>query len=200
MLSVLPLPAHAASMQIGTDNRQALKMSNTIKGRPAPAIDQSPVSTQVPAPRLVHVRRATPDDANRLLPLCAAHAAYERAPVPSASSEHLRWALQGAQPRLLAWVVEVKDEILGYLSGSVAYCTWTSTPYFLMDCLFVMEAYRSLGLGKALMQEMCTHAIEIGCQRVEWLTPTWNELAIRFYEAGGATPQDRVRFRLPLST
>lgn len=171
-------------------------MSIGDQQRAAPEVVESTDSGR--ASRRPQIRRATPDDARRLLPLFSEHAAYEGAAAPTAIAEYLHGALQGAQPRLLVWVAEIDGHTVGYVSGSVSYCTWTSSIYFLMDCLFVVEAHRGSGLGKALMQVMCSHAVELGCLRVEWLTPTWNQQAIRFYESGGAAPQDRVRFRLPL--
>ncbi len=147
----------------------------------------------------MRVRIATASDAQRLVPLCIAHAAYEQADLPiPPSPEALAAALSGDAPLLKAWVAEVAGELMGYASGSPAFCTWTTSTYFVMDCLFIAEPYRGRGWGDALMTALQEAAQASGHSRIEWLTPPWNAAALGFYEKLGATRQDRVRLRLGL--
>ncbi|MFC6185950.1 GNAT family N-acetyltransferase [Pseudoxanthomonas japonensis] len=147
----------------------------------------------------MHVRRALPADAAAMVPLCVAHAAYEGATLPGPPSpDALQAALWGPFPRLYAWIASVNDEMVGYGSGSLTYCTWSASTYFLMDALFIEEAYRGIGLGADLLGAMRDFACSKQCTRMEWLTPTWNTSALGFYESRGAVCQERIRLKLSL--
>ena len=52
---------------------------------------------------------------------------------------------------------------------------------------------RGLGAGKALLARLAQIAVSRGCGRMEWSVLTWNEPAIGFYKALGASPMDGWR-------
>jgi GNAT superfamily N-acetyltransferase len=54
--------------------------------------------------------------------------------------------------------------------------------------LFVDEAYRRRGFGRALLAYVTTLAVERDCGRLEWSVLDWNEPAINFYKKLGAAP------------
>lgn len=54
-----------------------------------------------------------------------------------------------------------------------------------MEDLYVKPGYRKLGIGKMLMQEIASHALETGCARIDFQALKWNP-AIKFYENLGA--------------
>lgn len=66
-----------------------------------------------------------------------------------------------------------------------------------MDCLYLREETRGLGLGRQLVMEIASLAYRLGCVNVQWQTPVWNERAIRFYQRLGAKGKQKVRFFLP---
>lgn len=143
------------------------------------------------------IRRAGPHDIAALAALCAAHARFERAPadtVPDAAG--LLAGLSGPSPELVAWVAVQAGGIVGYASGYAGFCTWHGRRMFHLDCLYLDEACRGRGLGRALMDAVAGFAAGHGCGHLEWVTPPWNTRAIRFYQRLGASMQPRQRFRL----
>ena len=59
-----------------------------------------------------------------------------------------------------------------------------------LEDLFVRPAFRSLGIGQALMRHLAALAVARDCGRFEWTVLDWNTPAIGFYRALGAQPQD----------
>ena len=57
-----------------------------------------------------------------------------------------------------------------------------------LEDLFVLEAYRGKGYGKALLKELAKIAVDRGCGRLEWSCLDWNKPSIDFYLSLGAEP------------
>jgi GNAT superfamily N-acetyltransferase len=151
-------------------------------------------------PAAQRVRPAGAADLPQLAALCQAHALHERAPLAAAPSlACLEAALAGDAPALAAWCLADDDGRLhGYASGCQAFCTWSASPVFILDCLYLAPSHRGRGDGRRLLQAVAAHAQARGCARLEWETPTWNADAIGFYHALGARSEPRARFRLAL--
>lgn len=143
------------------------------------------------------IRPATGTDAEAMLPLIRSHAAYEhgRAIVSEAA---LRLALDGTPAPLAAWIAIQGGELVGYASATVNFSTWTGRPFLHLDCLFVRDNCRSLGIGVRLLAAVRTHAAEREFGEIQWQTPDWNEDAIRFYRREGALFLPKARFFLPV--
>jgi len=56
-----------------------------------------------------------------------------------------------------------------------------------LEDLFVQPDFRGRGYGRALLVHLARLAVERGCGRFEWSVLDWNEQAIGFYRALGAT-------------
>lgn len=56
----------------------------------------------------------------------------------------------------------------------------------LMKELYVREAWRGRGVGKALMSWVARHALEHGCSRIDWNVSASNRPALAFYRSLGA--------------
>jgi GNAT superfamily N-acetyltransferase len=151
-------------------------------------------------PERRRVRPAGSTDLPQVVSLCRAHALHERAPLAEAPSlARLEAALAGAAPALAAWCLVGDDgQVHGYASGCQAFCTWTGSPVFILDCLYLEPSYRGHGDGRRLLEAVAAYAQARGCSRLEWVTPAWNAAAIGFYHALGARSEPRVRFRLAL--
>src|SRR3954454_21454463 len=74
----------------------------------------------------------------------------------------------------------------GTLQGIVHYLfhrsTWTAGNYCYLQDLFVAEAGRNHGLGRALIEAVYEKAREAGGSRVYWLTHETNETARALYD------------------
>lgn len=144
------------------------------------------------------IRPASPGDMEALVALCAEHAAYEGTFYDSRDKgEQLSAALFSPSPRLHAWVVEQQGRLVGYATATQEFSTWDAAVFVHMDCLYLREEVRGVGLGRLLMIEIAYLALTLGCVQVQWQTPAWNERAIRFYRRLGAEGKEKVRFCLP---
>ncbi|MEK9213286.1 GNAT family N-acetyltransferase [Sphingomonas sp. 2378] len=143
------------------------------------------------------IRPATGADAEAMLPLIRSHAEYEHGRA-SVSEPALRSALDGSPAVLAAWVAIQDGEMVGYASATVDFSTWTGQPFLHLDCLFVRDCCRGLGVGARLLAAVRAHAAERQLAEIQWQTPDWNEDAIRFYRREGASSLPKARFLLPV--
>lgn len=145
------------------------------------------------------VRRARVEDLADVVALIGEHAVYEKADPPAPGlEERLRPLLFGQpEPRLRCLVAELDRVVVGYATCSAEVSTWDGAEYLHMDCLFLRDGHRGLGIGELLMDAVREEARALGLGHVQWQTPVWNDGAIRFYGRIGATSKDKRRFFLP---
>jgi len=74
------------------------------------------------------------------------------------------------------------DEPIGFALYFFNFSTWTGKPGIYLEDLYVKEAFRKLGIGKALFGKLGKIAQEKGCPRVDWSVLKWNQPSIDFYE------------------
>lgn len=141
------------------------------------------------------IRPATAADAEAMLPLIRSHAAYEHGRT-SVSAADLRSALDSKPAVLAAWIARQSGELIGYASATVDFSTWTGQPFLYLDCLFVQDRCRGLGVGARLLAAVRAHAAERNLAEIQWQTPDWNKDAIRFYRREGASFLPKARFSL----
>jgi GNAT superfamily N-acetyltransferase len=70
------------------------------------------------------------------------------------------------------------------------FSTFEGRPGIYLEDLYVREAARGSGLGKALLAHLAALAVERDCARLEWSVLDWNEPAIGFYRQLGARAMD----------
>lgn len=151
---------------------------------------------------MTNVRRARVDDLPEVVALIAEHAVYEKADPPAKGlAERLGFLLFGEpEPRLIGLVAELREggPLVGYATCSAEVSTWDGEEYLHMDCLYLRDGHRGLGIGELLMDAVRGEARRLGLGQVQWQTPVWNDGAIRFYGRIGATSKDKRRFFLPV--
>ena len=136
------------------------------------------------------IRYATPGDVPDILRLIRELADYERAlHEVKATEEQLHDRLFGDDPKVFAHVAEHDGRVVGFAVWFLTFSTWNGTHGIYLEDLFVEPEYRGHGYGKTLLTELARIADDRGYGRVEWSVLNWNEPAIGFYEALGATPQ-----------
>jgi len=149
------------------------------------------------ADREICIRPALAADAETLALLCAEHAAFEHIAYEAAGhAERLRQGL--AAGRLQAWLAQGPGGVVGYAAVTVDFSTISARPYLHLDCLYLREAARSMGLGQRLLQAAASAGQLADCREMQWQTPAWNSGAIRFYERLGAQSVPKQRFFLGL--
>jgi GNAT superfamily N-acetyltransferase len=77
------------------------------------------------------------------------------------------------------------------------YSTFKGKKGLYLEDLFVLETYRSQGIGNQLFEFLRKKAKDENCGRMEWVCLDWNQNAIDFYIKKGAKPmRDWTIFRL----
>jgi GNAT superfamily N-acetyltransferase len=135
------------------------------------------------------LRAARPGDEPGILACITALAVYEREPDAVENTiEALTDALFGAQPRVFAHVVERGGGIVGIAVWFLTYSTWTGRHGVWLEDLYVDEAQRGRGYGKALIASLAAVCLEREYSRLEWTVLDWNAPSIAFYRSLGAQP------------
>jgi GNAT superfamily N-acetyltransferase len=137
------------------------------------------------------IRPATAADVPIILSFVRKLAEYEKlTPEVAATEELLRETLFSA--------CKTAEVAIGYFAGKPVgfvlffhnYSTFLARPGLYIEDLFVDEAYRRRGFGRALLLYVARLAGERQCGRLEWAVLDWNEPAIKFYKNLGAVAMD----------
>ncbi|WP_275787240.1 GNAT family N-acetyltransferase [Pararhizobium gei] len=92
-------------------------------------------------------------------------------------------------------VAELDDHVVGFAICLLHDATWVKEPVCYLEDLFLDEAVRSRGIGRALLDDLVATAKTSGWARLYWHTDEGNETARRLYdkytEADG-----HVRYRM----
>jgi GNAT superfamily N-acetyltransferase len=140
------------------------------------------------------IRTATEADVAQILTFIRALAAFEREPeAVEATEEGLVRDGFGPTPFYSCLIAEREGQPAGFALYFFNYSTWLGCPGLYLEDLFVQPEFRSLGIGKALLQRVAAVAVEKGCRRLQWEVLDWNTPAIDFYRAMGAEFLDEWR-------
>lgn len=135
------------------------------------------------------LRAARPGDETGILDRIQALAVYEKEPdAVENTADALRDTLFGAEPRAFCHVVEREGVIVGIAIWFLTYSTWTGRHGIWLEDLFVDEAQRGSGYGKALISSLAEVCVDRGYSRLEWTVLDWNAPSIAFYRSIGAAP------------
>ena len=111
--------------------------------------------------------------------------------------ERLEKTLFGPHRYAETLLAEEDGEAIGFALFFHNYSTFLARPGVYLEDLFVREAHRGKGVGKALLARLAAIAVERECGRLEWAVLDWNKDAIGFYERLGARPNsDWTVYRL----
>ena len=114
-------------------------------------------------------------------------AAYERLTHEVVATEMLlRETLFGSLRTAEVAISYCEEKPVGFVLFFHNYSTFLGRPGIYIEDLFVDEAYRRRGLGRALLLYVAQLANERRCGRLEWAVLDWNEPAINFYKKLGA--------------
>ena len=134
------------------------------------------------------IRAAAPADVAELLRLIHELAVYEKLEhLAVGTPAQLHEALFGKRPVCEALVAEVEGRAVGFALYFATFSTFLCKPGLYLEDLFVEQAHRGRGIGKALLKRLAAITVERGGGRFEWRVLDWNEPSIRFYEGLGAT-------------
>ncbi|HEY0496045.1 MAG TPA: GNAT family N-acetyltransferase [Kutzneria sp.] len=144
------------------------------------------------------IRGVRESDVDAVVRLVHDLAEYERALQEChLTAAQLSAALFGPSPALFGHVAEQDGEVVGMSLWFLNFSTWTGTHGIYLEDLYVRPEHRGGGHGRALFLALAKEAADRGLDRFEWSVLDWNQPAIDFYEAMGATQvTDWYRYRL----
>ncbi|KAI8941487.1 hypothetical protein NX059_002704 [Plenodomus lindquistii] len=140
------------------------------------------------------IRHATRNDVPTILSLIQELADYEKASSSvEATEESLLKTLSHADPAdptkfssgfaKTLLITDPDGTIVGMALYFYNYSTWTGVPGIYLEDLFVKEAYRKKGYGKALLRELAKEVLKVDGKRLEWSCLDWNEPSLQFYQS-----------------
>jgi GNAT superfamily N-acetyltransferase len=83
--------------------------------------------------------------------------------------------------------------VAGFALWFLSYSTWTGRAGIYLEDLYVTQALRRSGLGRALLAELAAICVRRGYTRLEWSVLDWNAPSLAFYAALGARYQESWR-------
>jgi GNAT superfamily N-acetyltransferase len=142
---------------------------------------------------MLRIRPVAVTDAPLLLRFSRELAEYERqADAVVITAETLVRDGFGPQPKFRSLIAEWDGGAIGYALFFGIYSSLKGAGIFLED-LFVQEAFRGRGIGRALLSAVARIAREEGSYGIRWEVLDWNESAIKFYRLLGGEFHDECR-------
>lgn len=144
---------------------------------------------------MLRVRHCEEADHPALAGVMAEMQAHYRVPCPPDAEIRAGLANRPAGTELL--VAEHDGALVGFAAFSAIYPGPGLRPGCFLKEIYVAEATRGLGAGKALLAELARLALARGFGRVDWTAARDDQRLLRFYESLGAKQQpEKVFFRL----
>jgi len=139
-------------------------------------------------PADISLRLAQKQDVPAILAFIQGLAEYEKlSDQVVATEEKLTQTLFGEQRFAEVVIAEYQHQAAGFALFFHNYSTFLAKPGIYLEDLFVLPDYRGKGLGKLLLSYLAKLAVDRNCGRLEWSVLDWNQPAIDFYQAQGAT-------------
>lgn len=137
------------------------------------------------------IRRARPEESGLIFSLICELAEYEKlGHEVEATEEGIAAALFGEHPLLFCEIAEWDGEGVGFAVWFFNFSTFSGRAGIYLEDLFVRPAFRSTGIGKALLAHLAKLCVENGWSRLQWSVLDWNTPSIDFYKSLGAEMMD----------
>jgi len=142
----------------------------------------------------VLIRHVEEHELQQLFGLLKAKAEFDGAShLLVATEETLRDALFSSNPMARALVAVENGALVGTATYYATFSSFIAKPCLWLDDLYVYEAHRSRGVGRALVKRLCEIAHMHGCGRIDWVVATLNSNGRGFYASLGASIFETVR-------
>jgi GNAT superfamily N-acetyltransferase len=139
-------------------------------------------------PAALAIQPAGPEDVPLLAALIRELAAFVHMEAGVTMDEAgLRRDLFGPRPYAEAFIAREGGEVLGFVLFHHTYSTFEGRPGVYLEDLYVRPEHRQRGIGTALVARLAAVARERGCSRIDSQVLTWNQVALGFCAALGAT-------------
>ncbi len=131
---------------------------------------------------MIQVSAAKADDKAAWLPLWQGYLDfYSHDLAPEMTDLTFERALDPHEPVFLV-LARRGEAVVGFATFVLHRSTWAKTHYLYLEDLFVGEAARGTGAGRALVEHVVETGRQNGCERVYWVTQTGNAAARSVYD------------------
>jgi GNAT superfamily N-acetyltransferase len=134
----------------------------------------------------IEIRPAERDDVGTIFRLIRELAEFERLGDAVRGDERLLEDSLFERRAAEALLIEEEGEPVGYAIYFTTFSTFECRPGLWLEDVYVRPEWRRRGIGREVLTHIARLAVERDCARIEWLALSWNEPALRFYEALGA--------------
>ena len=136
----------------------------------------------------MRIRRAVEADVPNLLPLMRELARFEKYETSFAITEEVlrEQGFRRSPPDFHCLVAEENNQLVGLAVYYFVPFTYRAKPNVIVKELYVVDGYRSKGVGKLLMKAVAKAAEKADCGLIKWYVAKWNHRGIQFYERLGA--------------
>jgi GNAT superfamily N-acetyltransferase len=136
----------------------------------------------------IEIRPARRGEAGLVLTLVRELAVYEELTHEVEATEAvLDAALFGEAPKIFGDLAFSAGTPAGVAISFLNFSTFKGRSGLYLEDIFVRPDYRGQGIGRALLRHLAQRCVREGWGRFEWAVLDWNQTAIDFYEARGAT-------------
>ena len=153
--------------------------------------------SDMPAPVTFH--QATPDDLGTLLSLIRTYYRHDAIPYDEVALPPALACFLDDPTLGRAWLANVRGQAAGYLIATFSYDLEFGGRTLTVTDLFVAQAYRRQGVGRAALVFLERVAPELGVVTLELQAERHNEAARAFYQALGFERHERVPMSKRLS-
>lgn len=137
------------------------------------------------------IRPARRDEAGLVLSFVRELAEYEKlAHEVDATEAMMSDALFGAGASTFCDIAEWDGAPIGFALWFKTFSSFRGRRGVWLEDIFVRPSHRGRGIGGAMLKRLARRCIDEDLARFEWSVLDWNEPAISFYRAQGATLMD----------
>lgn len=131
----------------------------------------------------VRIRALTPADRGAWAPLWASYLAFYKTALPQDVTD-TTWARfhDENEPMLALGAEDETGALIGFAHVVFHRGTWSLGEFCYLEDMFVAEAARGKGAGRALIEAVYARADARRCDRVYWLTHESNQTARTLYD------------------
>ncbi|MFL6675958.1 MAG: GNAT family N-acetyltransferase [Massilia sp.] len=134
------------------------------------------------------IRPAQASDAAHIHAMIVELAVFEKLEHMVVATEALLLeGLFGSKPSCEAIIGEENGEVVAFALFFHNFSTFLTRKGLYLEDLYVREVHRGKGYGTQMLKKLAQIALERNCGRFEWSVLDWNEPAINFYKAMGAS-------------